>query len=290
MTVLVTGHSGFIGRNLVEQLREAKAEVKEYSRNEGFDILDQALIIRQSKQVDILYHLAAYAKPAESLENPSLALRINLEGTFNVLEACRRNEFTLVYPSTCEIYGDSTDPITEEHPINPPNPYAASKAAADRLCFSYAKAYGLRIVIERLFNPYGPYQQLEKIMPTFYFQAIRGEPITVYGDGKDTRDYTYVQDVVRALLLGGDLKGGDVVNICTGKKSTILDIANLVKKATNSKSEIMLRGYPRLFGGIKNQVGSNMKAISELGWRPQVDLEEGIRRTIGWLSNAYPSK
>src|SRR5712692_7680449 len=148
---LVTGDTGFIGKNLVPALKRRRTDVIAFSSGEGNDVLDLKRILQQTKDVNIVYHLAAYAKPAESIQNPMMAIDVNIRGTFNILEACRKNDLNLVYPSTCEIYGDSTSPIEEDHSLNPPNPYAASKAAADRLCYSYAKAYGLRVVMLRIF-------------------------------------------------------------------------------------------------------------------------------------------
>lgn len=281
--VLVTGHNGFLGKNLVPLLRKEGVEAVGYSTREGMDILDPPNLLAATRDIDIVYHLAAYAKPAESLQNPSQAIDVNIRGTFNVLEACRKNSFHLVYPSTCEIYGDSLDPITEDHQLNPPNPYAASKAAADRLCYSYAKAYGVRVSILRLFNPYGPHQQLNKILPTFYFQAVREEPITIYGTGTDTRDYTHIDDIVKALSMADGLATGEAVNICTGRALTTLEVATMVKKLAGSKSQVKHVGYPRLFGGIKNQVGSYTKANRLINWKPLVPFEEGVKTTLEWL-------
>ncbi len=280
---LVTGHTGFLGRNLVPALVGQDMETIGYSSREGKDILDDRAILEATRNVSVVYHLAAYARPAESLQNPSQAIEVNVRGTLNVLEACRRNDFKLVYPSTCEIYGDSSEPITEEHQLNPPNPYAASKVAADRLCFSYSKAYGLRVAILRLFNPYGPQQQLNKIIPTFYFQAVKERPITVYGSGGDTRDYTHVSDIVKALLMATKLPSGRAVNICTGRTLTNMAVAKLIKNITGSSSAITLVNYPPLFGGIRHQVGSYSKANSVLGWKPAVSFEEGLKNTIEWL-------
>ncbi len=280
---LVTGHNGFLGKNLVPSLRKDGVETIGYSTREGMDILDPHRLLAATKDVDMVYHLAAYAKPAESLQNPSLAIDVNVRGTLNVLEACRKSNFHLVYPSTCEIYGDSVEPITEDHQLSPPNPYAASKAAADRLCYSYAKAYGIKTSILRLFNPYGPHQQLNKIIPTFYFQAIKGEPITIYGAGTDTRDYTHIDDIVKALSTAHKLAKGEVVNICTGRALTNLDVATMVKRVTESKSPVKHVDYPLLFGGIKNQVGSCAKANRLLGWKPLVRFEEGVKGTVEWL-------
>jgi nucleoside-diphosphate-sugar epimerase len=280
---LVTGHTGFLGKNLVPELEKQGTTVIGYSSAEGNDILDPPRLGQATRNVDTVYHLAAYAKPAESLQNPSLAVDVNVRGTLNVLEACRKNNFLLVYPSSCEIYGDSKEPITEQHELNPPNPYAASKAAADRLCFSFAKTYKIKIAILRLFNPYGAHQQLNKIIPTFYSQAIRGKPITVYGQGTDTRDYTHIDDITRALLVASKLPSGEAVNLCTGRALTNRQVAKMVKEKTQSSSPIQTADYPALFGGIIHQVGSNSKAKHLMGWEPKTRFEDGLDKTINWL-------
>ncbi len=265
-------------------------KVEGYSLSEGNDVLDLDRLRRTSKGTDIVFHLAAFADPAQSLRNPAAVMDINVRGTVNVLESCRLNDFFLVYPSSCEVYGDSTTPIHENFPLNPPNPYAASKAAGDRLCFTYAKAYGIRVAILRLFNPYGPHQQLNKIIARFHSQAVKGEPITVYGNGEDTRDYTYVDDIVRGLILARKAPHGEAVNICTGRALTSMEVALMVKQVTNSDSPVMSVVYPALFGGIKNQIGSNSKAHQSLGWKPTIRFEDGLRKTVDWLENAHSER
>jgi len=285
MIALVTGDTGFIGSNMRKFLEEKNVEVIGYSRRRGFDIFDKKQLRREVKKCDIVYHFAAEAKPGESVLNPVHTIEINLKGSLNVLEACRELGVPLIYPSSCEIYGDSKIPIKEDFPINPPNPYAASKAAIDRLCYTYYKCYGLDVKILRLFNPYGPNQQLNKIMPTFYFQAIRNKPLTVYGDGSDTRDYVYVEDIVKGLWLAKKLPAGEVINLATGRATTNLEVAHLIKKIVDSRSEIVFVKYPKAFGGIRHQVGSYEKAERLIGWKPQTSLEEGLKKTIEWLSH-----
>jgi len=290
MIALVTGDTGFIGSNMRDFLIEKNVEVIGFSRRRGFDIFNMDQLRKAVKKCDIVYHFAAEAKPGESVLNPVRTVEVNLKGSLNVLEACRETGVPLVYPSSCEIYGDSTVPIKEDFPINPPNPYAASKAAIDRLCYTYYRCYGLDVKIVRLFNPYGPRQQLNKIMPTFYFEAVRNKPITVYGDGSDTRDYVYIEDIVRGLWLARKLSAGEVINLATGEATTNLEVARLIKEIVGSKSEIVFIDYPKAFGGIKNQVGSYEKAERLIGWKPETSLEEGVKKTIDWLSKIAMEK
>jgi nucleoside-diphosphate-sugar epimerase len=139
------------------------------------------------------------------------------------------------------------------------------------------------VKIVRLFNPYGPHQQLNKIMPTFYFQASKNKPITVYGDGSDIRDYVYVKDIAKGLWLARNLPSGEAVNLATGKPTTNLEVAKLIKEFTGSSSEIKFTEYPKAFGGIKAQVGSNERAKRLMGWEPETPLKIGLRETLGWL-------
>lgn len=284
MIALLTGDTGFIGSNMKDLLLRRNVEVTGYSRGKGFDIFDMNQLRKTAKKCDMVYHFAAEAKPAESVLNPVRAVEVNLKGSLNVLEVCRELGVPLVYPSSCEIYGDSKVPIREDFPINPTNPYAASKAAIDRLCYTYHKCYGLDVKIVRLFNPYGPNQQLNKIVPTFYFKAVGNEPITVYGDGTDTRDYVYISDIVKGLWLARKLEPGEAVNLATGKATTNLEVAKLIRELTESSSEIAFVNYPKAFGGIKYQVGSYEKAKRCIGWEPKVPLREGVKETINWLS------
>ena len=283
MRVLITGHTGFIGSNMIEFLKDQNVEVIGYSKSTGQDIFNSNQLKRFVKKSDLIYHFAAYAKPGESITNPVKAIETNVKGCLNILEACREYKVPLIYPSSCEIYGNSKEPFKEDAPLKPLNPYAASKAAADRICFSYYISYDMNIKIVRLFNPYGPKQQLNKIIPILYSQAVNNENITVFGEGKDTRDYVYISDIINGLWLARNLPPGEVINLSTGKETTNLEIANLILKLTNSDSKISFIDYPKEFGNIKNQVGSFEKAKRLLGWHPEVELEEGIKKTIKWL-------
>jgi len=283
LIALLTGDTGFIGSNMKAFLIKNNIEVIGFSRRNGFDIFDKDQLRRKARNCDIVYHFAAEAKPGESVFHPVDTINVNLKGSLNVLEVCRELGVPLVYPSSCEIYGDSKAPITEDFPLNPTNPYAASKAAIDRFCYMYHRCYGLDVKIVRLFNPYGPRQQLNKIMPTFFLQAVKNQPLTVFGDGSDTRDYVYIGDIVKGLWLARNLPAGEAVNLATGKATTNLEVARLIKEIVGSKSEIRFVDYPEAFGGIRNQVGSFAKAWRLMRWKPETSLREGVKKTVNWL-------
>ena len=284
MRVLVTGHTGFIGSNMYNFLENiSSVEPIGYSSSTGQDIFDLNQLKKYVKDCDVVYHFAAYAKPGESITHPVKAIETNIKGCLNILEACREYNVPLVYPSSCEIYGNSKGIIREESPINPTNPYAASKTAADRICFSYHVSYDLDVKLVRLFNPYGPHQQLNKIIPSFYFQLVENKPLTVFGKGEDTRDYVFVEDIVRGLWLSRKLPAGEAINLATGIKTTNLEVAKMLLDLTGSESEITFVKYPKEFGNIKNQVGSAEKAKKLLGWKANVNLMEGVKKTTNWL-------
>jgi len=285
MKILVTGHTGFIGSNMFNFLQKKKnVEPIGYSTSTGQDIFNINQLGRFLGGCDIVFHFAAYAKPGESIMKPVQAIESNVTGVLNVLEVCRKHDVPMVYSSSCEIYGgDSKSVLAEDCEMRPTNPYAISKVAADRICFGYWRTYSLNVKIVRLFNPYGPGQQLNKIVPIFYKQAIQNKPITVFGKGKDTRDYVFIDDIIRGLWMARDLKSGEAINLATGCETSNLDMANLIIKLTGSKSKVNLVGYPKEFGNILNQVGSNKKAKKYIGWSPKISLENGVKKTINWL-------
>lgn len=286
MKILVTGHTGFIGSNMYHFLQQKKSvEVVGFSKSTGQNLFNLEQLKKYVRDCDVVYHFAAYAKPGESIIHPVKAIETNVKGCLNVLDACKEYNIPLIYPSSCEIYGNSKKPIKENYPINPTNPYAASKAAADRICYAYHISYDLDIKLVRLFNPYGPKQQLNKILPILYFQAVKNKPLTVFGRGEDTRDYVFVGDIVRGLWDSRKLPRGDAVNLATGRATTNVEIAKLIIEMTGSKSKISFVPYPKMFGNIKNQVGSYEKVKKSLGWKPTLTLEEGIKKTLNWLKN-----
>src|SRR3989304_4972186 len=145
MIVLVTGDTGFIGSNMKQFLMKKNIDVIGYSRQRGLDIMNLNQLREIAQKCDLIYHFVAEAKPGESVLDPVHTIEVNLKGTLNILEVCRELKIPIVYPSSCEIYGDSLLPITENFPFNPTNPYAASKAASDRICYTYYKCYGLDV-------------------------------------------------------------------------------------------------------------------------------------------------
>jgi dTDP-glucose 4,6-dehydratase len=304
--VLVTGAAGFIGSHLVERLladdRRVTAVVRRTSRDQillGHPNL-QAVIEHPRLRVvavdlagpaamaalaeigaDVWMHLAADAYVPASLEQPAAVVTDNVVSTLNVLEAARRAEpGRVLVMSSSEVYGSHPVPIDEAFPLEPATPYAASKVATDRLAMTYVRTFGLPVVVVRPFNCYGP-RHVYDAVPTFVRRALAGAPLEVTGDGTQTRDLTYVDDTVRALLaVAGAARPGEVYNVGTGADVALLELAELICKLAGSRSAV--RRVPARRGEVQRLCADASKLERDLGWRPTVSLDEGLRRNIEW--------
>jgi len=309
--VLVTGADGFMGSHLTDRLVEMGAKVSVYLRGNSVsgttkytlknikhleDKLESILTgdIASSDSISLIsknkpeyiYHLAADAYVPNSFEHPIEVKETNLDGTLNVMHAAMNidNLEQLVVTSSSEIYGTCKGPIDEEHPMYPSSPYGASKAAADRFAFSYWNTYKLPVSIIRPFNTYGPRHTYD-VVPKFIRLALEGKPLTVYGLGEQTRDLTYVDDMVRGfLLMGTDKKAvGQAVNFGTGVDVSIIDLAKKIIEFTNSSSEIAFT--PARTSEVGKLQVNYSKAKELFGWEPQVSIDEGIKKNILWAKN-----
>ncbi len=307
--VLVTGGAGFISSNVIRYLLEATrydvvsldaltyagnlenlADVMSHERLSFVhgDIRDAGLVADIVAEVDVIVNAAAESHVEKSIrDGASEFVTTNVEGTQILLDAVRAHpveRFVLI--SSSEVYGTAeADPMDEEHPLNPRSPYAATKAGADRLAYSYFVTYGLPIVILRPFNNYGPRQHWEKVVPKFVTGALSDEPLTVHGDGHASRDWLYVDDdaeaIVAAIEADLDAVAGEVVNVATGVDVSVSDIADLV---------LDLLGKPRSLksfveerpGQVDRHIGSTEKAADLLGWRARTSFVEGLERTVAW--------
>ena len=286
--ILITGGAGFIGSHLAEDLVENGYSVKiidDFSTGNVNNILglfnyknfkmirgsitNKELVAKATSDVDAIFHLAAQIHVDRSIIEPRHTFEVNTLGTLNILDAALENNIEpVVYASTSEVYGSAKYvPMDEDHPLNPASPYAASKAAADRLCFSYYNTYKLPVVIVRCFNTYGPRQKgsgYAAAIPKFMRKALAGLPPVIYGDGKQTRDYMYVKDAVKAyklVLKSYESVLGKAINFGTGKEVSILELAKTIlelcgnnsaassRSATCWRSDKTLRRY---YSGRKN--------------------------------------
>ncbi len=309
--VLVTGADGFIGSHLTDELIKRGAEVSVFIRGTSItgttrcflknlkpvkDALKEIIVGDISRQdslnliyknnPQIIFHLAAVAYVPYSFQHPSETYAVNAEGTLNVLNAALRVSGLerVVCTASSEIYGTCQDPIKEDRQLNPTSPYAASKVAADKLAYSYWTTYKLPVSIIRPFNTYGP-RLIYDVIPEFIRRALAGLPLLVYGDGQQTRDFTYVDDMVRAFILMGSRKDavGEAVNFCSGKDFKIIDIAKIIVELTNSKSEIVF--VEKRLAEVGKLLCDYGKAKRMFGWEPTISINEGIQKSIEWAKN-----
>jgi UDP-glucose 4-epimerase len=241
---------------------------------------------------DVIVHLAATINVDFSVKSPQETVSNNILGILNVLEACRKHDLSLVFASTCEVYGSDKDlpePIKETHPFNPQSPYGASKMAGEILCQTYRKTYGLNVNITRCFNFFGPYQREDDygaVIAIFIRRCLSGQWPIVFGDGYQTRDYTFVDDIVRAyeIAINNDF-GYLPVNFCSGKETTINDLADSIIQICNANVK---RKYgPARRTEVRRSWGDPSRALREFGWKPEISLEEGLRKYVEWYRTTH---
>lgn len=301
LNVLITGADGFIASHLCEYLYSKKAKVTALlRRNSGGifknlndiknkliikwgDTQDLALMMEVTRDKDIVYHLAAQSHVGHSLYNPCETIINDVISTLNILEAARKNDNKrIIHAGSSEIYGDPKYvPIDEKHPLHPKSPYAAAKASSENLLESFYHTYGLPVVKSRFFNIYGPRQGLDQVIPKFILQSLNNKKISIYGDGTQTRDYTYVDDAVKGYGILGIKKNleGKTINFGSEKEIKIKDLANLIIKLTKSKSTLQFSKELRS-GEISRLLCNSKMAKEILGWEAKTDLTTGLIKTI----------
>jgi len=310
---LVTGAAGFIGSHTVERLVREGANVRAFvrynSRNDygwleegAFDLERDLEIFRGDlanpeavagavRDVDTVIHLGALIPIPYSYRHPREFVSANVEGTLNVLEACRGHEIRrLVHTSTSEVYGTpETVPIAETHPLRPQSPYAATKVAADQIALSYHRSFGLSLVVARPFNTFGPRQSARAVIPTILSQALTRDRIEL-GSLDPTRDFVYVEDTVAGILACAEASAadGEVVNLGTGVDVSVGELVERAFRLLERSVELALdaeRVRPRT-SEVERLIADATKARLLLGWRPLVEFDEGLRRTLEWISGA----
>jgi UDP-glucose 4-epimerase len=300
-TVLVTGGAGFIGGHLVESLvpeNDVRVldDLSTGSRErvpaaatliEG-DVRDEATVARAMESVDVVFHLAAVVNVAQSIEDPAHSHSVNVDGTLTVLEEARRTGARVVLASSAAIYGTPESvPIAEEEPPAPESPYGLEKLTVDHYAAMYHDLYDLPTVRIRPFNAYGPGQtgsDYAGVVSIFMAQARAGKPITVEGDGTQTRDFVHVRDVVDALRLAATTDPvGVAFTVGTGRSGSSGELAVLARPGTKRDSEIV-HTDPRE-GDIEHSRADVSKAQALLGYRPRVSLADGLR-TLSETLNA----
>ena len=308
-SVLVTGGAGFIGSWLSDVLISLGAQVtvvdnlstgrikniEHLVSNEKFHLIENDVSVFKSKEkFDVIFHMAAHASPEEYMLHPIDTLQTSASGTQNIAELARKNDATLLFASTSEVYGDAEIVPTPEtywgrvNPIGPRSCYDEGKRFAEALLMAYYKQYGLDVRVPRIFNTYGPRLREDgfygRAMSRFIMQALTGKSITVYGNGKQTRSFCYITDTITGLMLltSNSKAKGEVANVGNTQEITILELAEKIRKATGCKSPIEFFALPK--DDPKRRCPETTKLEKLVNWKPNVSFEDGLRRTITWFS------
>lgn len=313
--ILITGGAGFIGANFVSHLLEKYQDYQilvldaltyagsldnipsRVKTSPGFsfyqgDVRNVGLVLDLVSRVDVVIHFAAETHVARSIYDDRRFFETDVLGTQSVASAVLKNKEHIdrfIHISSSEVYGTAVErPMTEEHPLNPMTPYAAAKAGADRLVYSYGRTYDLPVVILRPFNQYGPYQHLEKVIPRFITSALMNEPLTIHGSGESMRDWLHVHDTCTRIdqVLHADraLVLGEVFNLGSGFDLNILAIAKMVLGMVG-KPETLISFMGDRPGQVQHHIASINKAEKLLGIKPGRTFREGLAQTIQWYAN-----
>jgi dTDP-glucose 4,6-dehydratase len=303
-TALVTGGAGFLGSHLCDYLLEKGYRVLcvdnldtsslaniEHIRDDGFSFLYHDMVehIEIPEPVDFVYHLASPASPIDYLRLPLHTLKVGSYGTHNALGLAKFKRARFLLASTSEVYGDPmVHPQPETYwgnvnPVGPRGVYDEAKRYAEAMTMAYHRQQGVDTAIVRIFNTYGPRMRPNdgRAIPTFVRQALDGEPITVFGDGTQTRSFCYVDDLIRGLVLLAESGEHVPVNIGNPNEFTLLELAERVLKITGSSSEIVFEALPMDDPQVRQPDITRAKQV--LRWEPEVELEEGLRRMLAAL-------
>jgi len=304
--VLVTGGGGFIGSNLVRGLLERGEQVRVLDNfstgNRGNLVgLDDVEIVEgelrsyervhnATRGVELVFHLGALPSVPRSVQDPLTTSAVNVEGTLNVLLAARDEGIRrVVFASSSSVYGNSGElPRVETANPDPISPYGVAKLAAERYCVSFSRVYPLETIALRYFNVFGPNQdprsQYAAVVPRFISEGAAGRPLPIYGDGSQSRDFTYVANVIEATILAADAADGSgaILNVATGRSVTVNELADAVGEVVGRPVE---KDYRDARAGDVSHSWADVRAAEALlGWRPRVTLEEGLRLTADRLA------
>jgi UDP-glucose 4-epimerase len=324
---LITGGCGFIGRALIKELlidgmadairivdnlsagtRDDLAGITSFFETDvralqpiiptkmvqlvQSDVRDLDTALRASKGADVIVHLAANTGVLPSIRDPQTDMQVNVTGTFNYLEAARRNAAGLfIFASSGAPIGNATPPIHEEMACHPISPYGASKLAGEAYCSAYHGSFGLKAVSLRFSNVYGPLSGHKKsVVAKFIKEALQGKTWIINGDGSQTRDFLYVDDLVNAILLAVENgRGGEIYQIATQKETPIIEMARILKQILKETTGIdtKIRNSAPLTGDVPRSYANIVKAKNQLGWLPRTDLQSGLQKTIHWFVKEY---
>jgi nucleoside-diphosphate-sugar epimerase len=310
MKFLITGGAGFIGSNIVEELVARKHFVRvldnfstgKMENLEPFrdkievvkgDITNPADLRGALNGIEVVLHQAALRSVPRSIDDPFSSNEVNITGTLKLLLEAREQKIRrVVYASSSSVYGDSKKiPQNEADATSPISPYAVSKLAAENYCSVFAKTLGLQTVSLRYFNVFGPRQNPDSkysaVIPKFIESATKSLPLEIHGDGEQSRDFTFIRNVVNANILAGTTEGvsGNVFNIACGKSYSVLDIARGIEKILAKKLEYNF--LPARSGDVRATRADITKAGKLLSYAPEIGFEEGLLRTVDWFRSAF---
>jgi len=300
--ILVTGGSGFLGSHLCERLLSdghevvcldnfftgTRANVEHLLDNHRFELMRHDVTDPLTMEVDEIFHLACPASPIHYQRNPVRTIRTAVEGTLNMLDLARDVHARILIASTSEVYGDPIEHPQHEsywgnvNPIGPRACYDEGKRCAEALAVSYARQYGVEVRIARIFNTYGPrmHENDGRVVSNFIVQALRNEPITIYGEGEQTRSFCYASDLIEGFVrLMASPHGADPVNLGNPRETTVRELAEMARRLVGSKSELVKAPLPK---DDPTRRKPDIARAQELlgGWAPQVSLEKGLQATI----------
>lgn len=306
MKVLVTGGAGFIGSNLVDALVARGDQVRVLDNlSTGFrenlaaaagriefiegDLRDAACVAAAARDVEVIFHEGAMPSVPRSVEDPLTSFEVNARGTFHVLEAARAAKVRrVVYAASSSAYGDTAVlPKVESMLQQPQSPYAADKVHGENLCRVYTRVHGLECVALRYFNVFGPRQRPDSayaaVIPKFIAAALAGQPAHIHGDGHQSRDFTFVGDVVQANLLAASAKGaaGLVMNVGAGGRTDLLQLLDCIGTCLGKRVAVV--HGPERAGDVRDSQADISLARATLGFDPRTSLEEGLGATVRWF-------
>lgn len=302
---MVTGGAGFIGSHLVDELIRRNNHVvvidnfndyyhgkeRNLIQHKGnplltlirADILDFPTLSKAMSDVVVVFHLAAQPGVRFSLEDPVTTNNVNTWGTINVLQASMEMEVKkVIYASSSSVYGNVEKlPIDEETPLKPISPYGASKLAAEHYCRIFHESHNLEVTSLRYFTVYGPRQRPDMAIHKFVKQIYEGRPLTIYGGGTQTRDFTYIDDVIQGTIAAAETDniGGDVFNIGSGRRITLNDLIKILEELTE---KITVKYEPSKKGDVKDTHADISKAKNSLGYKTKTELKDGLKKFIEW--------